>query len=115
MEIWQLDFEWLKVKHEIKDRFGKETLPDLDAILFLIGINEVGGLGPFTKEQKQDLMHVAVCRLLEGEGYYEQVGTDDDGWPHFEQVKQMAKITREKQEELLKIHIIKYFQKSTAQ
>ena len=114
MEEWQLDFEWLKVKHEVKDKFNKGELPDMNAILFLIGINEVGTFGPFSKEQKQDLMHVAVCRLLEGEGMYEKVGTDDDGWPHFELVKQLEKITKEEQELLLKHKIIQYFQKSIA-
>lgn len=111
MEDWQLDFEWLKVRHEIKDAFGKAGLPDLNAILFLVGINEVGDFGPFSKEQKQDLMHVAVCRLLEKEGIYEEVGKDDDGWPHFELVRQMAHIPKQEQELLLKKRIIEYFQK----
>ena len=45
------------------ERFGKK--PDLEAILFLIGMQEYGQLkDKFTKEQKQDLMHVAVCLLL---------------------------------------------------
>ena len=44
----------------------------MEAILFLIGIQEVGDFRTkFTKEQKQDLMHVAVCSLLSPSGYYE--------------------------------------------
>ena len=111
MEDWQLDFEWGRIRTEIKEKFNKKELPDLNAILFLIGINEVGVMGPFTKEAKQDLMHVAVCRLLESEGVYEQVGEDDEGWPHFEQVKQMKNMPLGDQSELLKMKIVQYFDK----
>ena len=80
METWESDFAWLRIRHLIKDRFGKESLPDLNAILFLIGIQELGRWkAQFTKEEKQDLMHIAVCRLLSYEGYYEFVGRDADG------------------------------------
>lgn len=113
MEEWELDFEWLRIRHLVKAQFGKAELPDLNAILFLIGINEVGHFGPFSKEAKQDLMHVAICTLLEKEGMYERVGVDDDGWPHHEQLKQMKSISREEQENLLKLKIIEYFTKTT--
>ena len=77
MEDWQLDFEWLKVRHQIKDLFKRETLPDLNAILLLIGIQEAGQVKTtYTKEEKQDLMHVAVCTLLSQDGYFEFEGLD---------------------------------------
>ncbi|HXR79779.1 MAG TPA: hypothetical protein VN763_02630, partial [Saprospiraceae bacterium] len=41
MEEWQLEFEWLRVRHWVKDRFGKKELPDLNAVLFAIGMQEV--------------------------------------------------------------------------
>jgi len=113
MEEWEFDFEWLQVRHRIKAQFDKPELPDLNAILFLIGINEVGSFGPFSKEQKQDLMHVAICTLLEKEGIYERVGVDDDGWPHHEQLRQMETIDRAEQERLLKLRVIEYFTKTT--
>ncbi|MBK8626698.1 MAG: hypothetical protein IPN86_14370 [Saprospiraceae bacterium] len=31
------DFEWLKVKHIVKDAMKKDALPDLQTVLFLIG------------------------------------------------------------------------------
>lgn len=70
MEDWELDFEWLKVRHKVKDLLGKTDIPDLQAILFLVGIQELGRVpeGTFTKEEKRDLMHIAVCRLLSYEG-----------------------------------------------
>ena len=64
--------------------------PDVETILFLIGIQELGDIkAKFTKEQKQDLMHVAVCTVLMPSGYYEIEGVDKDGWPHFKQLKAM--------------------------
>lgn len=109
MEEWQVDFKWLEVRHQIKDRFGKSALPDLDAILFLIGVRELGQMRKFTKEEKQDLMHIAVCRLLEKDQIYEFVGEDDEGWPHFEMNRQLPKMKKEEQEALLKRRIIDYF------
>ena len=110
MEEWEFDFEWLRVRHLVKDQLNKKELPNVNAILFLIGIQELGRWKPeFTKEEKQDLMHIAVCRLLSYDGYYEFVGRDADGWPHWENLKPV-KITGVKdQEQLLKEFIIRYF------
>lgn len=93
------------------ERFGK--IPDLEGILYLIGINETGvhPAGKFTKEQKQDLMHVATCTLLAREGYYEFTGRDGDGWPHFKPVKEIEVEGLLMQEVFLKQCVIKYFGK----
>jgi hypothetical protein len=97
------------VQQMLAARFGKE--PELSAILFLIGMNELGKLRTkFTKEQKQDLMHVAVCKLLSEEGVYRYVAKDDDGWPHYERTNKLESMTLEKQEELLKRQIVRYFE-----
>ncbi len=110
---WELDFEWLQLRHRIKERFHREQLPDLNAILFLIGIQELGRWEErFTKEEKQDLMHIAVCRVLSNEGYYEFVGQDADGWPHYERTKLLPKTNLKEQELLLKRNILHYFRAS---
>lgn len=110
MEEWQLEFEWLRIRHFVKDAMNKADLPDLQAILFLIGIQELGDVNrEFSKEEKQDLMHIAVCTLLEDEGYYEFVGRDADGWPHWQQTKRNDIKGTEAQENLLKTKIIRYF------
>ena len=64
-----------------------------------------------SKEEKQDLMHIAICRLLESDEIYEYVGSDDEGWPHFEINRQLPTLTKEEQEDLLKKRIIEYFDK----
>ena len=110
MEAWELDFKWLQVRHRIKEAFGRKALPDLNAILFLIGIQELGlPQQSFTKEEKQDLMHIAVCRLLAYDGYYEFAGRDADGWPHYRQIKKVPVQGVEEQESVLKLKVIQYF------
>jgi hypothetical protein len=104
-----LQTRWWKLEEKLMERFGKK--PDLEAILFLIGIQELGEIREkFTKEQKQDLMHVAVCTLLSQSGYYELEKTDEEGWPHFKQLKPMPEMSMTEQENFLKDHILIYFQ-----
>jgi hypothetical protein len=105
-----IDFDprWLGVLQRVKAQFGKA--PNLESLLFLIGMNELGRLEEnFSKEQKQDLMHIAVCRLLTYQGYYRLDGTDPDGWPRYIQEKRLDALSLEAQEELLKRNIIRYF------
>lgn len=104
-----LQSRWWELEAKLVERFGKK--PDLETILFLIGIQEFGQLkAKFTKEQKQDLMHVAVCSLLSASGYYELIGKDDDGWPHFRQLKPMLDMNPIEQENFIKDHILLYFE-----
>ena len=100
---------WWKLEAKLTERFGKK--PDIESILFLIGIQEFGQIKEkFTKEQKQDLMHVAICRLMSQSGYYELKETDEEGWPHFAQLKPMPEMSTMEQESFLKDHILLYFE-----
>jgi hypothetical protein len=104
-----LQTRWWTLEAKLVERFGKK--PDMETILFLIGIQEFGDIRPrFTKEQKQDLMHIAVCSLLSQSGYYEIDSFDDDGWPHFRQLKELPVLNAFDQELYLKDHILLYFQ-----
>lgn len=83
----------------------------MDGILFLIGVQELGqGPQTFTKEQKQDLMHIAICTLLAQSGYYSFSGYDEEGWPHFTQLKELPPFNLMEQENFLKDHILLYFE-----
>ena len=109
-EVDNDSLEWDELVEKIRIKFKKDKAPDINAVLFLIGIRELGMLkDKYTKEEKQDLMHIAVCRLLSEEGYYQLKGTDQDGWPHWELVKELPSMKLSKQENLLKEHIIRYF------
>ncbi len=104
-----LQKRWWDLEASLVERFSKK--PDLETILFLIGIQEFGQIREkFTKEQKQDLMHVAVCSLLSQSGYYTIEGKDRDGWPHFRQLKPMPEMDMIEQENFIKDHILLYFQ-----
>ena len=104
-----LQSRWWALEAKLIERFGKK--PDMETVLFLIGIQEFGGSQEkFTKEQKQDLMHVAVCSLLMQSGYYEIEGYDVDNWPHFKQLKELPVMDMIQQESFLKDHILLYFE-----
>ena len=104
-----LQQRWWNLESKLVERFGKK--PDLESILFLIGIQEYGQIREtFTKEQKQDLMHVAICQLLTPSGFYELERMDEEGWPHFRQVKQMPDMDPIAQENFLKDHVLLYFE-----
>jgi hypothetical protein len=106
-----LQGRWWKLEEKLMQRFGKK--PDLESILFLIGIQELGQVkDKFTKEQKQDLMHVAVCTVLSSSGYYVLDHKDDDGWPHFRQLREVPALPLPEQEAFLKDHVLLYFQEA---
>jgi hypothetical protein len=110
LKIEDLDLlqQWTKVLDNFEHIFGKRPA-DLNAILYIIGVQELGK-GPrlFTKEEKQDLMHIAICKLLSFEGYYELEGHDNEGWPHWKLVKKLPPFDLFEQEKLLKIQVIEY-------
>ena len=100
-----LQTRWWALEAKLVERFGKK--PDMEAVLFLIGMNETGFVqSKITKEQKQDLMHVAVCTLLSQSGYYMLEGKDEDRWPHFKQLKEIPAYQLVEQENFLKDHIL---------
>jgi hypothetical protein len=104
-----LQTRWWTLEGKMVERFGKK--PDMETILFLVGVQEHGAIREkFTKEQKQDLMHIAICSLLSASGYYEIERVDEDGWPHFKQLKPMPVMDAIQQENFLKDHILLYFE-----
>jgi hypothetical protein len=113
-EQQQLTAEWNNLLDLLEQSIGKRPT-DLNAVLFLIGLQELGK-GPlnFSKEQKQDLMHIATCKVLSLSGYYELEGLDTEGWPHWKPAEKLPHIGLMTQENLLKIHAIKYFKEDIA-
>ena len=109
-----LERNWNRVLDCLKDMVGKRP-NDLNGVLFLIGVQELGkGKKNFSKEEKQDLMHIAICRILSPSGFYELEGIDEDGWPHWKLVKPLPHFDLLDQEKLLKIHVIDYFKEEYA-
>lgn len=94
----------------LTERFGIE--PDLQAVLFLVGVQELGmGYKKFKKDDKVNLMHIAICTLLEPYGYYEFEGRDADGWPHFKQKEPLPFLKPTEQNNLMVKAVLEYFKK----
>ncbi len=100
--------EWNSVVARIEKQFGEDI--DLQGILFLVGVQELGqGLRKFSKDEKLDVMHIAICTLLSRYGYYEFAGNDDEGWPHWNATEKLPSLKPFQQQRLMKEALIEYF------
>ena len=101
---------WRDLVTALSNRFDAGKL-DLNGILFLIGVQELGQHArDFKKDEKVALMHIAICVVLLPFGYYEELGRDADGWPHFERVKDLPPLGPDEQERLMKEAELAYFE-----
>ena len=106
----QLKERWELVVSKLSTQFAEGDILDLDAIIYLIGVQELGQLHQkFKKDHKLDLMHIAICRLLEPYGYYEFDYFDDDKWPHYKVIAQLPPLKAGEQSVLMKEAIVNYF------
>lgn len=105
-----LSRNWQKLLDALQSTLGKRPA-DLNAVLFLIGVQELGkGAENFSKEEKQDLMHLGICKVLSLDGYYELEGLDEEGWPHWKLIKKLPHFDLLEQEKLLKLNVLEYFE-----
>ncbi|MEZ4805650.1 MAG: hypothetical protein R2852_09250 [Bacteroidia bacterium] len=100
---------WQDILKFMEDRFGKK--PNMDAMLFIIGMRELGHLYEtnFKKDDKVSLMHIATCKILSYSDHYQLVGTDKDGWPHWQLINPLPDMELLEQETYIREHIIEYF------
>ena len=106
--LHDIEANWKKVLSKLQVDFGEDL--DLEAILLLIGIQELGkGYKKFTKDQKLELMHIAICTLLEPYGYYKFEGLDEDGYPHWSNNEELPHLNPGQQQFLIKQAICSYF------
>lgn len=105
---YALELRFQQMKKSLEEKFGDGM--DVQALLFLIGVNELGiGYKNFTKNEKTDLFHIAICTLLEPYGYYEFEGRDADNWPHFKLMQELPPLNDREQQHLLKEAMLDYF------
>jgi hypothetical protein len=106
----EINIKFKELQERIARDFDNEQ-PDLKVLLFLIGVQELGqGPRKFSKRQKEELMHIANCRLFSELGFYELEGLDQDGWPHWKLVKAIPAYTLLEQEMVLKSLMVTYFE-----
>ena len=106
----QLKNRWNNVVQILSNQFAEGDVLDLDAIIYLIGVQELGKVHQtFKKDEKLNLMHIAICRLLEPYGFYEFDFVDKDGWPHYSVKEELPPLKAGEQSVLMKDAIVNYF------
>lgn len=113
MRSEELKQKWEEVIQLVSERFGEGEKLDLDAVLFLIGVQELGqGFRKFKKDEKINLLHIAICRVLAPFGYYELEGLDPDGWPHYKLLAPLPSLKAGEQTILMKEAVVTYFEEN---
>ncbi|MDR6844930.1 hypothetical protein [Flavobacterium granuli] len=106
----QLKERWERLVDILSNQFSQGEDLDLDAIIYLIGVQELGKVHrEYKKDEKLNLMHIAICRLLEPYGFYEFDYFDEDGWPHYIVKEQLPSLKAGEQSVLMKEAIVNYF------
>ncbi len=106
----ELKERWNSVVKKLSEKFTDGDPLDLDSIVYLIGVQELGKIDKkFKKSEKVNLIHIAICRLLEPYGYYKFDFVDDDGWPHYTVVEELPSLKPGEQSVLMKEAVVAYF------
>jgi hypothetical protein len=102
---------WDTLVTKLSAQFADGDPLNLDAIVYLIGVQELGkGQQVFKKDEKVNLLHIAICRLLEPYGYYEFDFFDEEGWPHYNATNELPNLKPGEQTVLMKEAIVSYFE-----
>lgn len=102
--------KWEQLTLKLTHQFAEGDALNIDGIIYLIGVQELGqGKRNFKKDEKVNLMHIAICKLLEPYGYYEFDFFDEDGWPHYKIITELPNLKPGEQTVLMKEAIINYF------
>ncbi|AWU39885.1 hypothetical protein DM808_01770 [Blattabacterium punctulatus] len=108
--IREFHMNWNKVILYIRNNFYIRGEINPIGIIYLIGIQVLGkGKNRFLKkEDKINILHIAICRILEPFGYYVFIGRDREGWPHYLLKKNYSFLKKEEKYFLIKKAIIRY-------
>ena len=110
-KITSLKEKWVELVSKLTNQFADGDELNMDGIIYLIGVQELGqGSITFKKDEKVNLMHIAICKLLEPYGYYEFDFFDDDGWPHYKTLTELPNLKPGEQSVLMKEAIVNYFE-----
>lgn len=108
----KLKLKWEELQNKVSEKFGGGEKMDIDSITYLIGVQELGkGFQKFKKDEKINIMHIAICTLLEPFGFYEFDYFDEDGWPHYKMIDELPFLKPGEQSVLMKEAIVMYFEK----
>ena len=106
----QLKERWEFLVKKLSAQFSDGDPLELDGIVYLVGVQELGNFHrKFKKDEKVNLIHIAICRLLEPYGYYDFDFFDEDGWPHYTMKEQLPPLKAGEQTVLMKEALVNYF------
>ena len=106
----QLKERWQELIEKLSSQFADGAPLDLDVIIYLVGVQELGQYHKkYKKDEKLNIMHIAICRLLEPYGYYEFNFFDEEGWPHYTVKEELPPLKAGEQSVLMKEAIVEYF------
>lgn len=110
-KINNLKEKWEYLLSKLTNQFADGDELNIDGVIYLVGVQELGqGHREFKKDEKVNLMHIAICKLLEPYGYYEFNYFDDDGWPHYKILTELPSLKPGEQSVLIKEAILNYFE-----
>ena len=103
----ELEKKWNALILKLENQFEDEM--SLKGILYLIGVQELNfGVKRYDRDEKINVLHVAICKLLSTYGYYKFDSIDKDGWPHYIEIKALENLSELEQQNLIKKAIINY-------
>ena len=101
---------WQQLVDKLSRQFADGDPLELDAIIYLVGVQELGQhQRRYKKDEKVNLMHIAICKLLEPYGFYEFDFFDEDGWPHYTVKEELPPLKAGEQAVLMKEALVSYF------
>lgn len=110
IKVLEIEKKYSELERKLSAQFADGDTVKIDAILYLIGVQELGmGFQQFSKDDKVNLMHIAVCKIFEPFGHYKYSHIDEEGWPHYEAISQLPELNLDEQELYMKEAIVAYF------
>ncbi len=108
----KLKERWEELVAVLSDRFSDGEALDVEGILYLVGLQELGQVHrKMKKDDNVKLIHIGICAVLEPFGYYRFDYIDDEGWPHFELLEELPPLKPGEQSVLMKEALVSYFLK----
>lgn len=102
-----LDKKWNQLLDKLEEQFNQEMT--LKGVLYLIGVQELNlGIKQYDRHEKVNVLHVAICKILTPFGFYKFNRIDEDGWPHYTELKAIKNLSESEQELLMKEAVLKY-------
>lgn len=110
----ELKADWETLLEKLTSQFPGDGDLDLDGVLLLVGTQELQmGYVKMKKDVKINVLHVAICTVLEPYGYYVFEKRDEEGWPHFKTLKTLPNLKAGEQSILMKQAVVNYFKESS--